>query len=250
MRTFARTIALLVMICLTVSCTKQSPETAAPAVKKLFIPPAAPATLSGTIRFDGKAPSPQKIDMSQDAACGSQPNYDPSLIVANGDLANVFVYVKGAFDETSFPLPTTPVVITQKGCRYEPHVAAARIGQDVHFENVDQTTHNIHMMPTQLKKWNESQMPGAEPIVKRFDGPEIMIPIKCNQHPLMRMYLNVVGHPFFAVTGQDGKFQMSGLPPGTYTIAAVHERLGERDTKVTVGPKESTDIQLTFKNVP
>ena len=253
MRTFACVVALLALICLTISCTNKQPEPAkAPLTAKAFVPPdpATTATVSGMVHFNGKLPAPQKIDMSQDPACGAQSNFDPSLIVSTGAIANVFVYVKGAFDDVSFPLPAAPVVINQKGCRYDPHVAVALVGQDVEFENGDQTTHNVHMMPAQLKQWNESQMPGAEPIVKRFDRPEIMIPIKCNQHPWMRMYLNVVNHPFFAVTGQDGKFQISSLPPGTYTIAAVHERLGEQDVKVTVGPKESRDIQFTFQNVP
>jgi plastocyanin len=249
MKHLAWATLLLALSCLSFSC--KSKETTAPIHRatKPFTPPdpAIAATISGIVRFNGTVPSPQKIDMSQDPACGSTPNLDPSLIVSNGDLANVFVYVKEGFDDFSFTPPTQPVVIEQRDCRYEPHVAAAMVGQTVQFNNDDETTHNVHMMPREIRQWNESQAPGGDPIQKKFDRPEIMIPIKCNQHPWMRMNLSIVSHPFFAITGKDGRFSIGGLPPGTYTIAAIHERLGEQDMKATVGAKESKAVDFGFK---
>jgi hypothetical protein len=61
------------------------------------------------------------------------------------------------------------------------------------------------------------------------------------------MYLNVVDNPFFAVTGPDGHFEINGLPPGDYTIAAIHEQLGEQTMKITVAPKEAKQVAFTFK---
>ena len=90
-------------------------------------------------------------------------------------------------------------------------------------------------------------IPKAEPIVKKFDQPEIMIPIKCNQHPWMKMYLNVVHTPWFAVTDENGKFDIKNLPPGEYTLAAVHEKSGEQTMKLTVGPKDLKTANFTFK---
>jgi len=72
------------------------------------------------------------------------------------------------------------------------------------------------------------------------------VPIKCNQHPWMKMYVHVSGHPFFAVTQSDGKFQIAGLPPGEYTLAALHDRLGEKTLKVTVKPKQTSHAELAF----
>jgi len=241
-------ILVLVLLLFPVSCSQKSADNSSSPTRTLTIDPTTAATITGVVKFEGTPPTAQKIDMSQDPACGSQPNLDPSVVIQNGNLANVFVYVKDLVNDSVDSAPTDPVVITQRGCRYEPHVAAVRVGQPVHFDNADSTTHNVHMMPAKLHQWNESQMPSAPPIERRFDQPEVMIPIKCNQHPWMRMYLSVMANHFFAITGTDGRFEIRGLPPGTYTLAAIHERFGEQDVKVTVGPKESETAAFTFKD--
>jgi plastocyanin len=209
------------------------------------VDPSSASSIHGRVKFEGRLPDPQKIDMTQDPACGNKPNYDESVIVNNGALQNVFLYVKSGLNAGG-GMRDEPVTIKQQGCRYEPHVLGAMVGQQIDIINSDETTHNIHPMPTASKPWNESQLPKAEPIVKRFAKPELMIPIKCNQHPWMRMYLNVVEHPFFAISKQDGTFEISGLPPGEYTIAAVHEKLGEQEMKVNVGPKENKAVDFAF----
>ena len=248
-----RTTLVVLLFCLLglFSACSQKESTATPPAEtkpEVKVDPTTAGSISGVVHFQGTAPKQQKIDMTQDPACGNGPNYDESLVVNNGNLANVFVFVKsGLFYDVVGPNPPGRVVITQKGCRYEPHVSAARVGQRIEIVNADDTTHNIHPMPTASKQWNESQLPKAEPIVKTFNKPELMIPIKCNQHAWMRMYLNVVENPFFAVSGPDGTFEINGLPPGEYTLAAVHEKLGEQDIKVTVGPKETKSAEFTFR---
>ena len=203
--------------------------------------------ITGTVKIEGVIPAAGKIDMSADAACGSRPNFNEAVVANNGDLANTFVYVKSGLGDRGFAIPRQALEIRQHGCRYEPHVAGVMTGQSVEFVNEDQTTHNIHEMPRSGGQWNESQMSNSDPIIKTFVRAEIMIPVKCNQHPWMRMYLNVVDNPFFAVTGTEGRFEIKGLPPGTYTIAAVQEKLGEQQTTLTIGPKESKIVDFTFQ---
>jgi len=75
-----------------------------------------------------------------------------------------------------------------------------------------------------------------------------MLPVKCNQHPWMKMYVNVVKNPFYAVTDKSGKYEIKGLPPGDYTLEFVHEKLGPpQDIKVTVGAKDSKTVDASFK---
>jgi uncharacterized protein (DUF2141 family) len=73
-----------------------------------------------------------------------------------------------------------------------------------------------------------------------------MIPVRCNNHPWMNAFINVSETPFFAVTGEDGAFSLKGLPAGEYTLAAVHEKLGEQTMKVTVKPLGNADAKFTF----
>ena len=231
--------------------TEQSSNTAAekataPAPAATPIDPATVATVNGTVKFDGTAPKPSKIDMSQDPACKGA-NEAENIVIASGDLANVFVYVKDGLGSRTFDVPATAVVLDQSGCKYHPHVLGVVANQTIKIVNSDQTTHNIHPTPKDNREWNESQPPAAAPLEKTFAREEVMLPVKCNQHPWMRMFVNVTKSPFFAVTGPDGKFEIKGLPPGDYTIAFVHEKLGEQTQKVTLAAKDTKTVDATFK---
>jgi plastocyanin len=226
------------------SSTAEQPAMSAPAATP--IDPATVATVSGTVKFDGAAPKASKIDMSQDPGCKGM-NQAENVVVTGGDLANVFVYVKDGLGNRAFDVPKDAVVLDQQGCRYHPHVLGVMAGQTVQIKNDDPTTHNIHPTPKDNREWNESQPPSSPAIEKNFAREEIMLPVKCNQHPWMKMYVNVVKSPFFAVTGKDGKYEIKGLPPGDYTIAFVQEKLGEQDQKVTVAAKETKTVDQSFK---
>jgi plastocyanin len=241
-----------VLLLALVGCSKKEEapsETpvAAPAAQATPIDPATVATVTGTIKLDGTAPKPRKIDMSQDPACSGGMGMTETVVSEGGNLANVFVYVKDGLGNRTFDVPTAKVTIDQHGCHYVPHVLGMMTGQTLEILNSDPTTHNIHPAPKNNKEWNESQPPKAAPLEKTFAREEVLLPVKCNQHPWMKMYVGVVKSPFFAVSGKDGTFTISGLPPGKYTIAAVHESLGEQDMEVEVGPKESKTADFSFK---
>jgi plastocyanin len=223
-----------------------APAASAPARAATPIDPATAATVSGTVKFDGAAPKAAKIDMSQDPACKGT-NMAENVVVAGGDLANVFVYVKEGLGNRTFDVPKEAITLDQSGCKYHPHVLGVMAGQAVKIVNSDPTTHNIHPTPKDNREWNESQPPQAAPLEKNFAREELMLPVKCNQHPWMRMFVNVTKSPFYAVTGPDGKFEIKGLPPGDYTLAFVHEKLGEQDQKIVLAAKDSKTVDVTFK---
>jgi plastocyanin len=222
--------------------------TAAPAAAP--VDPATAGTVTGTVLFKGTPPPRVKIDMSMDPACSmtAGDNFSEQYVVNHGNLANVFVYIKSGLPASSAPSGTAPLRIDQKGCRFIPHVAAVQQGAPVEFTNSDPTMHNVHTMAVTAGNSNVdvSQGPNAEPQVRRFSAPENMLSIRCNNHPWMQAFLNIAPNPYFAVTNADGSFTIPNLPPGTYTLAAVHEKLGEQDTQITVAPHTTAKATLTF----
>jgi plastocyanin len=168
---------------------------------------------------------------------------------SKGDLENVVVYVSQGLGDAKFDPPQQPAVIEQKGCMYMPHVIAIRANQSLNVVNADATTHNIHPSPNNNREMNQSQPPGV-PLTLTFAREEIAIPVKCNIHPWMRSYIAVFKHPFFAVTGKDGSFEIPNLPPGNYTITAWHEKLGTSFQRITVGDSETKTLEFVFKAQP
>jgi plastocyanin len=243
--------AMLLSTACNKSNTEQSSNTTAeqqatPAPAATPIDPATVATINGTVKFDGPAPKVAKIDMSQDPGCKGM-NEAENVVVDGGNLANVFVYVKDGLGSRTFDVPKDPVVLDQSGCKYHPHVLGVMVGQTIQIKNDDPTTHNIHPTPKDNREWNESQPPSSPALEKSFAREEIMLPVKCNQHPWMKMYINVTKSPFYAVTDKSGKYEIKGLPPGDYTLAFVQEKLGEQDQKVTVAAKDTKTVDQSFK---
>jgi plastocyanin len=209
----------------------------------------AEGAVTGQIRFEGEAPARRKLDMSQDAGCAAvarNPRTE-DVVVTDGRLANVFVYVKGdLLEKSSFETPQTPVSLDQRQCRFVPRVLGIQTGQTLIFFNSDPTTHNIHPAPRVNQEWNQMQARDGMPLEKSFTRVETLIPVKCNQHPWMKAYVGVLAHPFFAVSGRNGSFKIEGLPQGEYTLVAWHEALGEQTVKLSIGPMETKSIELVF----
>lgn len=206
-------------------------------------------TVSGVVHFLKTPPSPVQIDMAQDPVCAMGGNdMTADYVVNHGGLANVLVYVQSGLGNRAYPIPREPVVIDQKGCRFVPHVSVAMVGQEVRFTNSDNTQHNVHMSPTAPgnSAFDVTQRPDANPISRYFQSPETMMAIRCNNHPWMHSYLNVVANPFSAVTDADGRFTIKGLPPGTYTLTAVHEKLGNRSATVTVSANGTVKQEFSY----
>jgi len=230
-------------------CSKSQPgpqTSATPATPAITVDPATAGSISGVVSFAGPRPKTIMLDMSQDPSCPSKPQPSEVFVVNDGKLANVFVYVKEGLPSRRFPVPSEPVVLDQKGCRYIPHMLGLMAGQPLKILNSDTADHNVHNMPSKNPQWNESQMTGDPPVLKTFPNPEVMIPLQCNQHPWMRAYVNVMSHPYFAVSAADGKFTIPNLPPGDYTVAAVHEKFGEQTMKLKVGAKAAAKADFIF----
>jgi plastocyanin len=252
-----RTPAVLLCALILTGCKHAPPPTvSAPAATPVAAhpaPPVNPATagaISGVVRFDGQPPARIPIDMSADPACNlpKLPYLTEQIMVTDQQLANVYVYIKsGAPSYTAVPMAPA-VRLNQKGCRYSPHVIAVQQGGSVIFSNSDATVHNVHTMPDQPgnASIDISEPAGSAPRTQVFPTPEVMLSVRCNNHPWMSAFINVAPNPWFAISGTDGKFTITGVPPGTYTLAAVHEKLGEQDIQITVPAKSAAQASFTF----
>lgn len=207
--------------------------------------------ISGKVVLEGAPGANEAIKMNADPVCmreakGTQ-TQEFYLVGDGGTLQNVFVYVKDGLGNRTFNTPTETVKLDQQGCRYRPHVFGIMVGQPLEIINSDPTLHNIHALPKNNTEFNTAQPIQNMKTNHSFTAKEVMVPFKCDVHGWMNAYVGVLDHPYFAVTGNDGKFDLKTLPAGTYTIEAWHEKLGTQTQQVTVGAKETKDISFTFK---
>ncbi len=234
------------------ACSGEQKEAApaAPPANAQRVDPATSGALSGRVSFEGTAPENRMVKISGDPLCARAhaggmafENY----IVKDGGLDNVFVYVKDGLGNYYFDAPAQPVKLDQQGCRYVPHVVGVQVGQAVEVSNSDATMHNVHAVPAVNREMNIGQHVKDQKNTHTFTAAEVMVPLKCDLHPWMNAYVGVVAHPYYAVTKDGGRFELKNLPAGTYTIEAWHEKAGTQTQQVTIGQKETKDVNFTFK---
>jgi plastocyanin len=212
----------------------------------------ADSSISGTVIFAGKVPSPRPVMMDADPICAKKhtgPVANEMLVLGSGNtMGNILVWVsKGLPDGKTWPVPQTPVVLDQQGCQYKPHVMGIMAGQPYKILNSDALPHNVHTLPKVNTPFNRAMPATVKETTTKFDKPEPIFQVKCDVHPWMSAWIGVFTHPFFSVTSTDGKFTIPGLPAGTYEITAWHERLGAQTASITVGAndKKTQDFKFT-----
>ena len=206
-------------------------------------------SISGSIKYDGKAPEAKKLMVSKDVnVCGVHDKFSEEIVVsAEGGIQNVFVQVLGAKGEVSIPKERPSLV--QKGCQFIPHIQVVPAGSRMNIMNEDGIAHNLHTLSVENPSFNRLQ-PGVKKrmITRKNDLliPEI-IPVKCDLHGWMQAWIVVADHPHHAISDQEGSFQISGIPPGTYTVQVWHETLGLQSREVTVETGADTGVSVAFK---
>ncbi len=253
--------ALVILLAALSGCGHKT-ETESPAPKEelpkpvvyFHVDPATAATLAGKVSYAGKRPAQAAISMDAEASCQGLHKgkrvYDESIVLGkDGAVANVFIYVQAGLEGKKFEPAKEAVHLDQRGCLFAPRVVGVRAGQTIAVKNSDPVSHNIHPMPKDNRDWNEQQSPQSPDLERHFARMEVMIPVKCNIHNWMRSYIGVVEHPYFAVTGPDGKFEIKDLPPGTYTIAAWHEKFGEITQQVTLEKSASRGVSFEYTEI-
>lgn len=209
-----------------------------------------PGTIVGTVRFEGTPPQPEKIAITKDVdVCGKRVHYDQSLLVGKDNaIANAVVALPDVQRGKPFP-PAQDYKFDQAGCEYSPHVLAFPAGARLDIVNSDGILHNVHDFPTNNPQINMAQ-PGFKKVIQiRIANPDI-IRVECDAHNWMRGWWYVAANPYYAVTGADGHFVLTDVPPGTYTIRVWQEKLGTQERKITLAPGATLKVDFTLGAKP
>ncbi len=212
-------------------------------------PVVATAEIRGSVVLRGEAPPRTPIPVDERCRvdlAGAQPLTESVVTGKDGALRNVFVRVRQGLERWKCPGPDRDAVLDQKGCLFVPHVIGLQVGQPLRVRNSDACAHNVHGAPRRNNEFNFAQpRAGAENFVV-FLVPEIGVRLRCDVHRWMGAWICVSDHPFFAVTGEDGTFRLSGLPPGEYAIETWHETYGTRTATVSVGEQETRELRFAY----
>jgi plastocyanin len=214
--------------------------------------PAATATADGKVRgrviLKGTPPADKPIGaVKTDANCGK---------VAHGNAMtrNYLVGAEGGLRYTLARIVKAPagagkaadsVLVDQAGCMYEPYISAMQVGKTIKFQNSDPFMHNINATPkvSGNKPFNISQASLGQVNDKVFDAPELAIRFVCNVHPWMIAFVHVLENPFFAITNDQGEFELpDGLPPGKYELEVIHPKAGTAKQEIEIAAGKGTSV--------
>lgn len=195
--------------------------------------------ITGVINFKGTAPAEKEITpIKDDPSCaalypGAPPKTQFYVVNANGNLADVVVSLKGITGKST-GASAAPATLDQKGALYVPQIVAIQTDQKLIVKNSDPFVHNVHTKPKDNPESNEVQMSGGADLTYSFDKPEMFLKFQCDVHPWMFAWVSVFDHPYFAASGEDGKFTIKNVPPGKYTLEAAHRKLGTQTAEIEV----------------
>jgi plastocyanin len=228
---------------------------AAPGAAPAAAPGAAPAaaapaagggtgSVKGTVALTGKAPVMEELKRNSDPFCAKTKMKDEQVVEnANHTLKNVIVHINGA---PAADGPKEPAMIEQQQCMYRPRVQGIVAGQTLSIKNGDPTLHNVHTYKGTSTLFNQAQVPNTPNIDKKFTDNGALLKFKCDVHQWMTGYVWVQNNPYFAVTGEDGSFEIKGVPAGKYEIEAWHERFGSKKMEVTVAADKPAEAKFEY----
>ncbi|HEY4002139.1 MAG TPA: urate hydroxylase PuuD [Candidatus Xenobia bacterium] len=214
------------------------------------------ASIHGTVKLEGPAPAVQILHMAGCQAHGKTEIPDNKILVNNGLIQNVFVWISGGLEGKTFPTPTTDLKMDQEGCMYTHRVVGVQAGQPVTFVNDDNTVHNVRVSGSKGDLFNTMMTSQGDTFTKKFAlDPKVMLQAQCDIHPWMHAWIGVVSHPFFSVTDSSGQFAIglfdtAQVPAGTYTLSVWHEVFGQTSQQVKVEKDGTVTADFTLKAQP
>jgi hypothetical protein len=206
---------------------------------------AATGTLTGAVHLAGPRPTrpPMEVFKHQEV-CGATVPDDRLVVGAGGGLRYAVVTVEGVRGGKKSERDAT-LVLNNLGCRFEPHVLVAEVGQWLEIRNNDPLLHNADARLGSETLFNLALTPGK--VIRRPIARVGTVGITCDvRHVWMAAFVVVADHPYHTVTDAEGAYEIRDLPPGTYTMRVWQEELGTREQQVTIEPGGTATVDVTY----
>jgi plastocyanin len=201
--------------------------------------------IKGKVKFVGTPPKDVTIrtNKNQDY-CGNTLPANKYIISQRGEIQNVVVMIESI--DRGKPFPKEPMMINNNKCAFDPKVVIGFKVDELEIKNSDPILHNTHLYQEGKTLYNIA-LPDKDEVIKRPIKKAGLIDVKCSTHKWMSGYIYVSEHPYIAVTGTDGSFVLTEVPPGRYKLKTWHAALGETEKEVEVAAGKSTEVYFEFK---
>ncbi len=245
--TYRRHFAFALVAALPACSSVPERDRPAPADDTAFTSLGPVGVIEGRVVFEGAPiPEPTHLENSTDPDdCGKVHSLEDTLVNPdNRGVRNVIVSLADVSLPTGYEPPPSRLVVDNRQCRFEPHVAVLTVGSVIEALNSDPFYHSVHLYgPKQL---NVSLHTSKSKLIELPNRPGFLI-VKCDVHGWMQSYIRVDPHPFHAVTDADGRFRIEGVPTGTHRLEIWHERWGPQEQSIAVAPSATSEITITYK---
>ncbi len=229
--------------------SESTATTAAPETNEA--PEMAAGKITGMVKFAG--PKPERKEIKMDEECiehyEGKPLLSDQLVISDdGGLRWAFAYISNP-PEGDYSAPEEAAILEQSGCAYVQHVVGLQVGQTLSVVNSDPFTHNVRGFSRKNRPFNMGQPAGSDPRTPRAsstENVELAIQIKCDVHSWMTGFMFLLDHPFYAISDENGNFEIEGLPDGEYDLTIWHETLGEQIVPIAV-KQGLASAEITFE---